>query len=462
MSSPQLDFYAPAPDHRKMNKEKLGRQREEMFSWRRDHKKTEFDAKTGARKPILNRYEMAHKQIVLPGSQREAEMWRKKKQQEETIWDYASGTPSDRRREWRATGFTFDDEHFRTSDDPRSKYYVKNKPRMTAASLRAKQKAIQQHPYVPYYHDAILLSCPASGEEVTCLAVTCNKEEAMQRELHASKAARQARLMNSGSGQQTEQNPNSWCEALGPAISSKQRNMELAQTMYHDLICRQAALTETEVGSPESMDINVPTSEIAYSIRAEYLRTHQTNHPISGTSSAEKLGGHPASASTASSQGRRHGKAATAAAADNEEEQEDTTVMLPSQTLPHVPSSATSLNPHPQRGTSSSSSSRAPRTTTAGTSASAATHRSRDGAEEGGSSVTGATSTVHQTDEMNAGAGGHHLLPAEAKASRLYAIQLRRFFSNEESSMTMRQEPVRQGVPVNLPASWQSPLLHNS
>lgn len=389
MTAPVLDFYAPAPDHRKMNKEKLGRQREEMFSWRKDHSQTFFDPKTGARRPVLNSYEMAPQQVILPGSQREAEMLKKKKQQEGTVWDCASGTPIDRRREWRSTGFTFDAHHFRTSDDPRSPYYIKNKPPMTAASLRAKQKAIQQDPYKPYYHDTILLSCPPAGSEVTSLAVTCNKDEAIQRELHASKAARQARLMGVSNAA-----PATWCDALGPAISSKQRNMELAHNMYTDLVARQAALTDTAVGSKESLDIHIPTSEIAYTLRPEYLRTHQTfNHsPASASAGGEQRG-------------------------EGIEGEEDT-------------------------------------------------QQQQQGAQEGSyhdSSAEARTSgVVPSTRRTTQGGTRQHLLPTEAKGTRLYAIQLRRYFSNEESSMTQRQEPVRQGVAVDLPPSWQSPLLFNN
>eukprot|EP00796_Vickermania_ingenoplastis_P010713 gene10713-7444_t len=372
MAAPVLDFYAPAPDHRRTNKEKLSRQRDALYSWRADHQKTTFDPKTGARKPILNSYEMAPKQVIMPGSQREAALLHKKRQQEETIWDFASGTPCDRRREWRATGFTFDAEHFRTSDDPRSKYYPKNKPPITASSLRAKQRAIQTNPYKPYYHDAILLSCPPAGSEVTCLAVTYNKAEAVQRELHAAKASRQARLMRKEPGEE-DPAPASWCEALGPAISAKQRNMELAEHMYQDLVCRQAALTDTEVGSPESLDIQIPTSEIAYSLRAEYLKKHSTNHP--GATQGERSAGQGTSASPESGSG------------------EPVTMGNGSRRAPGM---------------------------------------------------------------------RQHFLPAEAKSTRLYAIALRRYFCNEESSMTQRQEPVRQGVAVDLPASWQSPLMNGT
>lgn len=379
-SGPVLDFYAPASDHRVMNKEKLMRQREVMFSWRKDCHLTTFNPKTGARQRIPNRYEMQAKQVVLPGTQREAEQLKKQRQAETVIWDGAAGLTTDKCREWKATGFTFDEEHFRTSSNPRNRYHPRNKPRVTAQALREKQKAIQMHPYKPYYHNSALISCPADGDEVFSLAVTCNKEEAIQRELHASKDAYQRRMMQKNTKESASQEPPpSWCEALGPVISSKQRNVELASAMYEDLVARQAAITGTEIGSPESLDIQIPTSEVAYSLRPEYLKTHQpTNKRVAFASTRREEEGEE-------EEGGEQQRAAPGASV-------------------HSDAHASLLDP---------------------------------------SGVTSSSQT---------------LLPTEAKGTRLYAISLKRTFNNEDSSMTRRQEPMRYGVAVDLPPSWQSPL----
>lgn len=393
-----LDFYAPAENHRVLNKEKLGRQRDAMFSWRKSHIKTMFDPKTGARVTKPKRYEMDAKQVIIPGSEREADLLKLEKQKNETIWDYTSYKLPDRRRTWRATGFTFEDTHFRRSDDSRSPYHIKNQPPISAALLRAKRKATEEHPYKPYFHDGLLLAAPP-GMAVAALAVTWQKREGAEREVTVARAIHHARRMGQiSSAEEDPHAPPSWCEALGPEVSCQQRQLELARSMYSDLVERQAMLTSTDFGSQESKDLRaIPTCEIAFTLRDAYLEKHKTSVPKVEEERKEDKDQHalpPLPAPTLSSDVEE---------AEEEKEEEH----LPPAVEETVEEPMTKLPP-----------------------------------------VKPATQP--------------HLLPTEAKGVRLYAIQLRRYFLNEESGMVRRQDPLRQGKSVVLPSSWQASYSSSS
>lgn len=546
MTSPQLDFYAPLPDHVKMHKEKLSRQREGMFSWRSNHHKTAFDPKTGARKLIIHRYELEPMEVLIAGSQREADAFKKQRQQTEQIWDStaASIPMGDRRREWKASGFAFDQEHFRTSSNPRSPYHPHNRPRITAALLRDRQKAIFEHPYHPYYHDRILFSYPRDQRgdpEVTTLALTCNTAEVVQRELRASRALRHSRMMRMGGrgeggagfrypglsssaasfsaagggrggamyaadSNSAAASPTSMCEALGPTLASQQRQMALIEAMYVDLMKRRGALSERRGGESGEDDelhirgrasgkLEIPTSEIAYSLRPEYLEKHHLlTHPSArgggAVGRAEKQ-----RAKRSSFVGGKREEVHRAREANNDanpttgggillppvsstqsypsgggwsqtgENAPDAMVMVGSDGKEEdsvVPLSETSMK---SNGVDKSKRKiRKKRSTTA---------RSQKKKEEGSVSSASicSSSSRHSEDSRETStrtaAGGRkgngdvnegpisRLLPTEAKATRLYAIHLRRTFTREELNMVGRQDPLRHGVDVTLPESWQ-------
>lgn len=480
MTAPQLDFYAPLPDHVKMHKEKLSRQREPMFSWRSNHNRTAFDPKTGARKPIVNRYELAPKQVLLPGSRREAEALKRQKQQNETIWDStASSAPmGDRRREWKASGFAFEQEHFRTSSDPRSPYHPHNRPPVTAALLRERQRAISENPYRPYYHERILFSSPrvpAGTPEVTSLAVTCNTAEAVQRELHASRALRQAQMMGRGRGvggvatgysmaapqrrstlhkEDPVGLPTSMCEALGPTMASQQRQMDLIEAMYKDLIRRQGLLQgEEEMGAPASLKLDIPTSEIAYSLRPEYLEKHQLFTRTPGEGISRKSFVHTKRGEVARArQGGLAGSDTMVMVSDDGTVGPNADTQHPKKKTKRKNSQKHASVNRQHRGTSSARSQKKEGSTASISSSSSSRYGDTETQK---SSTYGKTTRASGEDTMTPS----HLLPTEAKGTRLYAIHLRRNFTREELNMVGRQDPIRHGVEVALPESWQTSSL---
>lgn len=460
MIAPELDFYAPLLDHKKMHKEKLSRQRDDIFSWRANHKKTTFDDKTGARVPIVHRYELDAKQVLIPGSRREADALKLQKQQNESIWDsVAPNVPRvDRRREWKASGFAFPSDHFRVSSDPRSPYHPDNRPCITAAVLRERQNAIARHPYRPYYHDRVFFSVPhaeAMAKEVTALTVTCNTAEAVQRELHASRVLRQARMMERMSRRNPPLHPaehddlaagpTSLCEALGPTMASQQRQMELVEAMYWDLMQRQGAMKEMAASDPKASKdyassptpegkvwrLDIPTGEIAYSLRPEYLQKHRLMAP------STFVGGEGAAATRKRSfvhtkreevrRARGGPLAATTTMAEETSPEQQTEPMVIVGTESGV-EQTTGRKRSSTKGVAGASS----------TSSSSSSHSSSN-----------AAGTVHTHPNS-------HLLPAEAKGTRVYAIHLRKHFTNEEMKMEGPRNVLRHGVEVPLPDSWQS------
>lgn len=388
-----LDFYIPPKGHRQLAKERLNRQREDMFSRRSDKANTSFHPVTGERCQVVKGYDSAPKQAYIAGSEREAAALEAERSRKEALWAAAATAGQERRRLWHITGFRFERSHFRTSEDPDSPYHFANKAKLEAANKRLLRTGHVQEPYEPYYHDGITFCEPAKvpGPVVTVLAVTCNEEEGEVRELAAQVAP------ESGSPLQPDV-PGNRNNVLGPSVARKQRSVQLAENMYQDLVHRQATLTGTASGSPESLQVQLPTSELAYSLRPSYVANHSVRE--------EDVPARASRPSTRSAKYEQHQQTAQG---------QFTASQLP--TLTAAP-------------------------------------RSHSGLSDMDSTLG---STAHRRSTTHS----HHL-PAESKEMRLYAVHLRRTIGDEDMAMVRRQEPPRNGVPVQLPETWLSPMTFTS
>lgn len=445
-SSPQLDFYVKPKTNRQCVKERLSLQREPMYSWRRNFSATTFHPTTGKRVVQQHGFDATPQQrlgktgSVAPPAEEPLDA-------KQPIWSSAEGTKIDRRREWRQTGFTFERTHFKKLSSSAAAATTEgdqqNQQRRTAAANRQlpllthqRKQAVDADLYTPYLHDSILLcrlpdaalSPTADGERYSpkkmevVVAATCNEAERQQREWEAAaNPIHGAAGLNSAAATSP-----TWCDMVGPAIAGKQRTVAMVEGIFSDLLARQATLTGAAYGSPPSRQIQLPTGELGFTVHPSYLATHRSSR-----------------AHTASGAGSTNSRSTPA-------KQRQTCEMPASNS-----STAAAATEPPATGSGKSGGSRLWSAESASISAAGSKSTTNPQQRSNFSRASDAYGSTTSEVELRANEVPQNI-PAEAKETRIYSIQLRHQFTNAEASTLKRKDPARFGRPVILPPMWVS------